>query len=167
MITMLCGQYCSLAVRINTAIAGVIFPTKGFDVVSPDVLVFVCANCTPIASKLPRQWLTDNSTVQLKEFPCSGKVDGLYMMRALEGGARGICLVTCPEGECRLAEGNLRADVRIKTTKRLMEEIGLESDRLELLSYNGNGTSPEILSKLVQDAVTRLSAKPVSPLLSK
>jgi coenzyme F420-reducing hydrogenase delta subunit len=153
--------------RKDTAIAGVISLTKGIHVVSPDVLVFVCANCMPVAEKLPRQWLTGNSTVQLKEFPCSGKVDGQYMMHALEGGARGICLVTCPKGECRLAEGNLRADVRVQTAKRLMEEVGLESDRLELLTCNGNGASPEIMSKLIKDAACRLSAKPVSPLLSK
>jgi len=136
-------------------------------VVSPDVLVFVCANCTPTAAKLPRQWLHGDLTVRLKEFPCSGKVDGQYMMHALERGVRGICLVTCPEGECRLAEGNFRANVRVQTTKRLMKEVGLEPDRLELLTYNGNGTSPEILSKLVSEAVGRIGEKPSSPLSSK
>lgn len=116
---------------------------------------------------MPRQWRHNDLTVRLKEFPCSGKVDGQYMMHAFERGVRGICLITCPEGECRLAEGNLRANVRVNTTKRLMDEVGLGSDRLELLTYNGNGTSPEILNKLVADAVTRIGAKPSSPLLSK
>ena len=106
-------------------------------------------------------------TVRLKEFPCSGKVDGQYMMHSLERGVRGICLVTCPEGECRLAEGNLRASVRVQTAKRLMAEAGLEPERLELLPYSGGEGPPEILNKLVSDAVTRIGAKPPSPLMSK
>jgi F420-non-reducing hydrogenase iron-sulfur subunit len=141
--------------------------SKGTFVVSPDVLVFVCANCTPMAQKLPRQWRQGELTVRLKAFPCGGKVDVQYMMRTFEQGVRGICLVTCPEGECHLAEGNLRASVRVQTTRRLMAEIGLEPDRLALLTYNGNGTSPSILNKLVSDAITRIGEKPSSPLLAK
>ena len=135
--------------------------------VSPDVLVFVCANCTPVAKTLPRQWRHQDLTVRLKEFPCSGKVDAQYMMHALERGVRGICLVTCPGGECRLAEGNLRASVRVQTVKRLMTEIGLEPDRLELLAYDDNGASKEALGTIVSDAVTRIGRRSSSPLLSK
>ena len=135
--------------------------------VSPDVLVFVCANCTPSVQTLPRQWRHDDLTVRLKAFPCSGKIDTQYMMHALERGVRGICLWTCPHGECRLAEGNLRASVRVSTAKRLMAEAGLEPDRLILMTYAGNGASPEELQALVSETVASIAAKPPSPLQSK
>ena len=89
------------------------------------------------------------------------------MMHSLERGVRGICLVTCPEGECRLAEGNLRASVRVQTAKKLMAEAGLEPERLEILPYTGGNGPPEILSALVSEAVTRIGANPESPLMSK
>ncbi len=134
--------------------------------VSPDVLVFVCANCTPMAQSIPRQWLQEELTVQLKVFPCSGKIDIQYIMHALEGGIRGICLLTCAEGQCCLAEGNLRASVRIATAKRLMEEIGLDPDVLIMKRCDNGASSTEKLKALVSDAVACVAAKPSSPLLS-
>ena len=116
---------------------------------------------------LPRQWLHGDLTVRLKAFPCSGKVDTQYMMHALERGVRGICLLTCPEGGCHLAEGNLRASLRVATAQRLMEEVGLEPERLVVTPYTGDGDSPEKLHALVSDAVARIAATPSSPLLSE
>jgi coenzyme F420-reducing hydrogenase delta subunit len=54
-------------------------------------------------------------------------------MRALESGADKVYLVTCPEGACRYREGNMRAKKRLAYTQGLIEEIGLEKDRLELI----------------------------------
>ena len=133
---------------------------------SSDVHVFVCTNCVPHVSTLPRQWRQGDTAVRLQEFPCSGKVDGQYVMRALEGGAKGLCVVTCPNGECRLAEGNRRADVRVQTAKRLLSEIGMAPERLQLVQYegNGNGHSTETLRKLMKEAVERLECTGESPL---
>jgi coenzyme F420-reducing hydrogenase delta subunit len=44
--------------------------------------------------------------------PCSGKADILYLTKAFETGADGVAVLTCPEGECRYLEGNLRARKR-------------------------------------------------------
>ena len=77
--------------------------------VSPDVIVYVCTNCIPQGGRLPRQWLQGGARVRVHEIPCSGKMDGQYLFHALEGGARGICVVACPKGECHLAQGNYRA----------------------------------------------------------
>jgi coenzyme F420-reducing hydrogenase delta subunit len=131
-----------------------------------DVHIFVCTNCVPNASRLPRQWKQGDTAVRLQEFPCSGKVDGQYVMRALEGGAKGLCVVTCANGECRLAEGNRRADIRVQTAKKLLSEIGMEPERLQLVNYegNGNGNGSDTLRKLMRDAVDRLSHTGESPL---
>jgi coenzyme F420-reducing hydrogenase delta subunit len=65
--------------------------------------------------------------------PCSGRIDPLHLMRALESGADKVYLVTCPEGACHYREGNMRAKKRIAYAQGLIEEIGLERDRLELI----------------------------------
>ena len=51
--------------------------------------------------------------------PCSGRIDPLHLMRALESGADKVYLVTCPEGACRYREGNIRATKRIAYTQGL------------------------------------------------
>lgn len=72
--------------------------------------------------------------------PCSGRIDSLHLMRALESGADKVYLVTCPEGACRYREGNSRATKRLAYTQGLIKEIGLEPERLELIKTHGSST---------------------------
>lgn len=99
----------------------------------PNVTVYICRNCIPEGGRLPRQWRQDGLHVQVRQIPCSGKVDGQYLFHALEGGVDGLCVVACPRGKCRLFQGNYRAEARIQTVKRLLSEIGLDPGRVELL----------------------------------
>jgi F420-non-reducing hydrogenase iron-sulfur subunit len=101
--------------------------------------------------------------VLVREVPCSGKMDGQYLCHALEGGARGVCVVACPKGECHLAQGNYRAEVRIRTVQRLLTEIGLEPERAELLHISPEDP-PEKLVEQVRGAVERIYAVGESPL---
>jgi F420-non-reducing hydrogenase iron-sulfur subunit len=130
---------------------------------SPDVVVYVCTNCIPQGSRLARQWDQDGSKVLVREVPCSGKMDGQYLFHALEGGGRGICVVACPKGECHLAQGNYRAEIRVCTVQRLLLEIGLEPQRAELL-HSSPDDQPEQLEQLVRGAVERICALGESPL---
>ena len=122
---------------------------------SPDMLVYVCTNCTPQMGMLPHQWTHVGVQVLVHEIPCSGKVDTQYLMHAFEGGARGICIVACPKGECHLAQGNYRAEIRIRAVQRLLGEIGLEPERAVLVQ-SSPGDPAERLKELVEDAVAQL-----------
>jgi len=129
----------------------------------PDILVFLCGNCVPKGSRLPRQWKQDDSHVAVREVPCSGKIDAQYLLSTLEGGWQGLCVVTCPKGKCRLAQGNYRAEIRIGTVKRLLGEVGMEPERVELLRF-GPDDSPEQFEKAIGDATARISALGKSPI---
>lgn len=124
---------------------------------SPDVLVYICCNCIAQSAHLPRQWKQDGAHVLVREVPCSGKMDGQYLLHAFEGGSRGLCVVACPKGECHLAQGNYRAEIRVRTLQRLLAEIGLEAERVELLHVSPSDP-PDRLEPLVQDAVRRICA---------
>ena len=73
------------------------------------------------------------SQIRFFPLPCSGRLDPLHLMRALESGADRVYVVTCPEGACRFREGNLRARKRLAYVQGLIKEIGLEPERLELI----------------------------------
>jgi F420-non-reducing hydrogenase iron-sulfur subunit len=73
--------------------------------------------------------------------PCSGRIEPLHLMRALESGADKVYVVTCPEGACRYREGNVRAKKRLVYTQGLIEEVGLERDRLELIHLAAGTTT--------------------------
>ena len=71
-------------------------------------------------------------TIRIVQIPCSSKVDTLPIIKAFEAGADGIFVLGCPEHACRLLDGNLRAQKIVNYTKGLLEEIGMESGRLEM-----------------------------------
>ncbi|MHC1729661.1 MAG: hydrogenase iron-sulfur subunit [Syntrophobacteraceae bacterium] len=127
---------------------------------TPCVFVYVCRRCLPEPGCLPRQWTQDGVRVQVIQLPCSGKTDIQYLLHAIEGGAQGLLVVACLAGECRLAQGNHRAEIRIRTVRRLLAEIGMESERAALVRC-GKG---EDLKRLVREAVGRFIALGGSPI---
>ena len=126
----------------------------------PCVSVYVCHRCLMEAGHLPRQWTQDDVRVQVVELPCSGKTDTQYLLHAIEGGAQGLLVVTCPPGECRLAQGNYRAEIRIRTVRRLLAEIGMEPGRAALARC----CQGDDLKRLVREAVEQFRALGGSPI---
>ena len=76
--------------------------------------------------------------VKIIALPCSSKIETLGIIKAFESGVDGIFVIGCPDDKCHLLGGNYRARKIIKYTKRLLEEIGIESSRLEMFQL---GTS--------------------------
>jgi F420-non-reducing hydrogenase iron-sulfur subunit len=133
---------------------------------SPDVVVYVCHHSVPPGTSLRRQWTQDGVRVVVHTVPCSGKIDGQYILHSFEGGARGLCVIGCPKGECHLSQGNYRAEIRVFTARRLLGEIGLEPERAELLHASPSDT-PEQFNRALSEAVTRLCGLSESPLANK
>ena len=129
----------------------------------PDIIVFLCSNCVPSGLRLPRQWTQHAAQVLVREVPCSGKMDGQYLLHGLEGGAWGVCVVACPKGQCHLAQGNYRAEIRLRTLQRLLAEIGMQPERVELV-HCWAADPPEQFEGLLRAAVTRIAALGESPL---
>jgi len=132
-------------------------------IMSPDVIVYVCRRSLSQGVSLPRQWKQDGVHIMVHEVPCSGKMDGQYLMHALEGGACGVCVVACPKGECHLGQGNYRAEIRIGAIKRLLGEIGIEPERAELFHLSPNDPSRQF-DEIVQGFVQRISTLGKSPI---
>ena len=129
----------------------------------PDVAVNICHRCIGEAAGLPRQWKQAGALVSLRELPCSGKVDIQYLLHALEGVSHGVCVVACPPGNCRLAQGNHRAEMRIGTVRRLLEEVGLEPERVKLCYFSAEQPASQ-LEAVLREAVQQLSALAPNPL---
>ena len=98
----------------------------------PEVVVFLCKNCLPQSGRLPVQWTAAGLHLRVKEIPCSGKIDAQYLLHALESGVHGVCVLACSKGECTLTQGNYRAEIRVRTVQRLLQEIGLDARRVEI-----------------------------------
>jgi coenzyme F420-reducing hydrogenase delta subunit len=123
---------------------------------TPEVLIFLCRNCFPGIRFLPMQWSEAGMHIRVKEIPCSGKIDAQYILHALESGVLGVCVITCPQGACTLTQGNYRADVRVRTVRRLLEEAGTHPGRAQII-HCAEGSSPDQLRELVNEEVRAFS----------
>ncbi len=85
--------------------------------------------------------------------PCAGKIDPHRLFKAFEGGADGVVIVGCPAGECKMAEGNLRAGRRSGYVRGVLDEIGIGGDRIEIVLPEA---STEAMEKSIEQALTKI-----------
>ena len=100
---------------------------------SPRIIGFCCQNALKEEQNLAGKGrVSFEPTIKIVVLPCSSKVETLAIIKAFESGADGIFVLGCPERECHLFSGNERAKRIVNYTKGLLEEIGIESSRLEM-----------------------------------
>jgi coenzyme F420-reducing hydrogenase delta subunit len=131
-----------------------------------NIVVFFCQQLDP-NQDVNRRGLERELGTRIRFFPlpCSGRIDSLHLMRALESGADKVYVVTCPEGACHYREGNTRAKKRIAYTQGLIEEIGLERERLELITAPAG--NPVTIDELTRGLLARKASIGPSPVHGK
>ena len=63
---------------------------------------------------------------------CSARVDPEFVLRAFAKGADGVLVLGCHPADCHYIGGNYRTRRRIALLKMLLEQYGLDPDRLHL-----------------------------------
>ncbi|HPD45497.1 MAG TPA: hydrogenase iron-sulfur subunit [Anaerohalosphaeraceae bacterium] len=103
----------------------------------PKIVAFCCNYCAFAAADLAGAMrLQYPPNVRIIRLPCTGKVDPLHLLKAFEDGADGVFVAGCLEGECHYLQGNLRAKKRVAYVKRLLAEVGIEPQRLEMFNLS-------------------------------
>ncbi len=99
----------------------------------PKIVAFCCDQSGYAAAdmagtlklKLPKN-------VEIVRVPCAGRIETIYLLKALEKGADGVLIFACYEENCQFLRGNLRAKGRLSYAYKILEKIGLEKERLEI-----------------------------------
>ena len=132
----------------------------------PILALFYCQN-TPSSSEEERQSLEVKygKSLRLLPIPCSGRLDLLHLLRALEEFADVTYLITFPEGACRYFEGNRRAKKRVERTRWIIRNIGVEEERVGLMVRAKDDRRP--LSELAEEIVDLTSKLGPSPVHKK
>ena len=134
--------------------------SNGFE---PEITVFTCIYCAYMAVDTAGVLrIKYPATVKLVKLPCTGKVDMRYLLEAFEQGADGVCIVGCPIGNCHHVHGNVRGLARVKYTKKLLDEIGLGGERLEM--YFVSGGMGMTFANAVREITERVRALGPNPL---
>ena len=99
----------------------------------PRIVGFLCNWCTYTGADLA-------GTARVKYSPnirsirvmCSGRVDPVFVIKALFEGADGVLIGGCHPGDCHYQEGNYKALRRYLLLKRILPEYGIEAGRVRL-----------------------------------
>lgn len=103
------------------------------------------------------------SSVKIIRVPCSGKVDVMHLLRAMQKGADGAYIVGCLEGTCHYNEGNFRARERVMHVQSLLEEIGIEGDRVRMYNLSsGEGPTFAAYAKEMTEHIMALGPNPLN-----
>lgn len=63
---------------------------------------------------------------------CSGRIDPQFILKAFQSGADGVLILGCHPGDCHYKEGNYKALRRYYLMKRILNQFGIEEERLRL-----------------------------------
>jgi coenzyme F420-reducing hydrogenase delta subunit len=103
------------------------------------------------------------SNIKIIRVPCTGKVDVRHLLRAIQQGADGAYVVGCLEGTCHYNEGNFRARERVEHVKTLLEEIGLEGERVRMYNLSsGEGPTFAAYAKEMTELIQALGPNPLN-----
>ncbi len=118
----------------------------------PKVVGFCCERHGMDAAVLSaRSGKEFDASVRLVQVPCTGRVDGMHILKALEDGADCVFVLGCLEKNCYYDTGSIEGRKRVEYVKQMLSEVGVEKERVEM--FNSASTNawmfPEIVSKMV------------------
>jgi F420-non-reducing hydrogenase iron-sulfur subunit len=99
----------------------------------PRIAAFFCNWCTYTAADLAGvSRMKYAPHVRIIRVMCSGRVDPQFILDAFSKGADGVLIGGCHPGDCHYIEGNYKALRRFHLLKRMLNDMGIDEDRLRL-----------------------------------
>jgi F420-non-reducing hydrogenase iron-sulfur subunit len=102
------------------------------------------------------------TNVRIVKLPCSGRVDIIHLMKAMEGGADGVYVAGCLEGDCHYQAGNLRAKKRVAYVREILEQIGVGGERIAMYNLSaGQGPRFAEIAREMTEKIRKLGPSPL------
>ena len=121
----------------------------------PRIVAFLCNWCSYAGADLAGvSRIQYPPNVRVIRVPCSGRINPLFIIKALQSGADGVLVSGCHPGDCHYISGNLYARRKFALLKSLLEYVGIEPERVHFswVSAAEGVRFAEILGKVI-DAV--------------
>lgn len=119
----------------------------------PKIIAFLCNWCSYAGADLAgTSRIQYPPNIRVIRVPCSGRVDPLFIVKALQMGADGVLVAGCHPGDCHYISGNLIARRRFALLKRLLEYVGVEEGRVSFawVSASEGGKFSDVVGEVVE-----------------
>ncbi|MCK4672634.1 hydrogenase iron-sulfur subunit [candidate division WOR-3 bacterium] len=99
----------------------------------PQIIGFLCKWCSYAGADLAgvSRLKMPASLIPIRVM-CSSRVDPIFVLKAFLGGADGVLVAGCHPGDCHYQSGNYYTRRRFALTKKIFEELGLDTNRIRL-----------------------------------
>jgi len=100
--------------------------------------------------------------------PCSGRIDPLFIVKALLNGADGVLVSGCHPRDCHYASGNFYARRRLEALKRFLPIVGIAPGRFEYtwVSASEGQRWQQVVTRFTEQVHT-LGPSPVSTVFGR
>ena len=100
----------------------------------PNIIGFLCNWCSYAGADLAgTSRFRHDISVRAVRVMCSGRVESSFVLKAFEEGADGVLIAGCHiPADCHYTSGNFKALARYEMFQPLLDELGIEKERLRL-----------------------------------
>jgi F420-non-reducing hydrogenase iron-sulfur subunit len=119
----------------------------------PRIVGFLCNWCSYAGADLAgTSRLKVPANLRVVRLPCSGRINPLFIFKALAEGADGVMVSGCHPGDCHYISGNRYAKRKLAVLRRLLEWVGIEPERIHFtwLSASEGAKYAEEVSEFVE-----------------
>ena len=130
----------------------------------PNILGFLCNWCSYAGADLAgTSRMKYPSNLKSIRVMCSGRVDPAFVLEALRKGVDGVLIAGCHPGDCHYQSGNYKTNRRVKLLKKLLEELGIEPQRIrfEYVSASEGQKFATIVTEFVAE-IKKLGPNPLT-----
>jgi F420-non-reducing hydrogenase iron-sulfur subunit len=130
----------------------------------PNILGFLCNWCSYAGADLAgTSRMKYPSNLKSIRVMCSGRVDPAFVLEALRKGVDGVLIAGCHPGDCHYQSGNYKTNRRVKLLKKLLEELGIEPQRVrfEYVSASEGQKFATIVTEFVAE-IKKLGPNPIA-----
>jgi len=129
----------------------------------PKIVGFLCNWCSYAGADLAGvSRIQYPPNLRIIRVMCSGRVDPAFILEAFISGADGVLIAGCHPGDCHYIAGNYKAQRRGILLKKLLEQFGVEPQRLriEFVSASEGAKFAVVVKEMVED-IKKLGPSPL------
>lgn len=130
----------------------------------PKIVGFLCNWCSYAGADLAGvSRIQYPTSIRIIRVMCSGRVDPAFILEAFQNGADGVLVAGCHlPSDCHYLSGNFKAQRRISLLKNVLEQFGIEPERLRLEWISASeGDRFATVIKDMTDQIKKLGPNPL------
>jgi F420-non-reducing hydrogenase iron-sulfur subunit len=120
----------------------------------PNIIGFLCNWCSYAGADLAgTSRIKYPANIKSIRVMCSGRIDPVYVLEAFRKGADGVLIAGCHPGDCHYQSGNYKTNRRMKLLKKVLEEMGIEPERLrfEYVSASEGKKFADVVTEMTKE----------------